>query len=181
MSPSDAPLARAPAPHVDERRHLWQEATLMGLYVSVVLLATLAALPAGHGTGGPTRGPVGVELLAIVWGETIGLALAHAFAFKVAVQGFGGGRLQGLARKEAMAEVAGAAVVAALASLPVLVLSEDTEQRVVPFVLALLIGVVGYLVERAQGRSRTTSFVFGVITLCVGLVIATMKSALSGH
>jgi hypothetical protein len=154
----------------------------MALYVSIVLLATLAALPVGPDEGHePVRGPVGIELIAILWGTTVGLALAHSFAFVVATHGLGGGRLRGHDLKEATAEVAGAAFVAAVASVPVLLLSEETEQQVVPFVLALIIGVVGYLVERYNGRTRLASLVFGVVTLVVGLLAAAAKNLLSGH
>jgi hypothetical protein len=154
----------------------------MTLYVSVVLLAELTALPAGRDHASePVHGPVGIELLAILWGTTIGLALAHGFAFKVATQGLGEGRLRDQALKEALAEIAGAAVVAALASLPVLVFGPEKEQKVVLFVLAMIIGGVGYLVERANGRTRTASLIFGVITLFLGLVVAGAKGLLSGH
>jgi hypothetical protein len=154
----------------------------MALYVSIVLLATLAALPAGHDDGHePIQGPVGLELVAILWGTTIGLALAHSFAFVVATQGLGGGRLQEHDLKEATAELAGAVFVAAVGSLPVLLFSEETEQKVVPFVLALVIGVVGYLVERLNGRTRLASVVFGVATLVVGLLAAGVKNLLTGH
>jgi len=165
----------------EEHRQLWQEATSMTLYVSVVLLATLAALPAGHDTGEPIHGPVGLELVAILWGTTIGLALAHYFAFRVAARGFGRGRLSREDAKEATAEVAAAALVAALASLPVLLFSPGTEQWVVLFVLALIIGVVSYLLERATGRTRLSSVVFGALTLIVGLIVASVKYFLSGH
>ena len=154
----------------------------MTLYLAVVLLATLAALPAGHDDAAePVHGPVGVELIAIVWGTTIGLAVAHSFAFHVATHGFGGGRLRGQDRLEVLAEVGGAVFVAVVATLPVLVFSEDVEQQVVPFVLALTIGVVSYVVERADGRTRTASVVFAVITLLAGLVAATVKNLLSAH
>jgi hypothetical protein len=154
----------------------------MALYVAIVLLAALAALPAGHDDqDGSIHGPVGIELLAVLWGTTIGLALAHSFAFVVATQGLGGGRLQEHDLKEASAELAGAMFVAAVASLPVLLFSEETEQQVVPFVLALIIGAVGYVVERLNGRTRRASVVFGVATLVVGLVAAGVKNLLTGH
>ena len=65
--------------------------------------------------------------------------------------------------------------------MPVLLLPPDTEQRVVPFVLALIIGSVGYLVERANGRTRAASLLFGVVTLIVGLLVAEIKNLFSGH
>ena len=154
----------------------------MVLYVAVVLLATLAALPAGHDEAdAQVHGPAGAELLAIVWGTTVGLALAHWFAFHVATQGLGGGHLGEQDFKEAMAQLAGAAFVAATVSVPVLLFDSETEQRAVPFVLALIVGGVGYLVERANGRSRKASVLFGVVTLAVALVVATLKFILSGH
>ena len=176
------PSAGTPGVETDEGRFLRREATTMALYVSIVLLATLSALPAGRGDGHQqVQGPVGIELVAILWGTTVGLALAHSFAFVVATQGLGGGRLRGHDRKEAAAELAGAVFVAVAASLPVLLFSEETEQQVVPFVLALIIGVVGYLVERLNGRARLPSAVFGVATLAAGLVAAGVKNLLNGH
>jgi hypothetical protein len=165
-----------------ERERVWREATTMVLYVALVLIATLAVLPAGHSeTDGSTHGPVGVELIGIMWGTTIGLALAHLFAFQVAMQGLGAGLLRGQAFEEAVAQLAGAALVAALASLPVLFLPPETEQQAVPFVLAMIIGGVSYLVERAHGRTRTRSVIFGLVTLLVASVVATLKILLSSH
>ena len=164
-----------------ERRFLRREATTMALYVSIVLLAALAALPAGHEEGGSVDGPTGIELVALLWGTTLGLAIAHSFAFVVATQGLGHGRLDLHDRREAAAELAGAVAVAAVATVPILVLSEEAEQRVVPFVLALVIGVVGYLVERLNGRTRVASLLFGTTTLVAGLLVATVKNVLTGH
>ena len=150
------------------------------LYVSVVLLATLAALPAGR-EAGTIQGPAGLELVAIVWGTTIGLAAAHWFAFHVATRGFFGGQLRGQDLKEAMAQLAGAGSVAAAATVPVLIFPPVLGQRVVPFVLALIIGVVGYLAERANHRTRLVSAAFGMLILLIALIVATFKSILSGH
>ena len=164
-----------------ERGRVWREGTTMVLYVSVVLLATLAVLPAGHAAGGPTRGPVGAELVAILWGTTIGLALLHWFAFRVATHGFGHGVLRGQDFKEAMAQLAGAAVVAAAATVPILLFPPEEELRVVLILLAVIIGGVGYLVERAAGRPRMTSAIFGVVTLMVALVVVTAKIVFTPH
>ena len=163
-----------------ERGRILREATATVLYVSVVLLATLAALPAGR-EAGTIQGPAGLELVAIVWGTTIGLAAAHWFAFHVATRGFFGGQLRGQDLKEAMAQLAGAGSVAAAATVPVLIFPPVLGQRVVPFVLALIIGVVGYLAERANHRTRLVSAAFGLLILLIALIVATFKSILSGH
>ncbi len=164
-----------------ERRRVWRDATAMMLYVSIVLLAELAALPAGDDDGGTVHGPVGWELVAILWGTSIGLAVAHWFAFVLATQGLSRGPLRGWDRVEALSELAGVAVVAAVASVPVLLLREDTEQEVVRLVLALMIGAVAYVVERASGRTRAASVLFGLVALAIALALATVKHLLSGH
>ena len=64
----------------------------MVLYVSVVEIAELAALPEAHFANGRVTGPVGAQLLAIVWGTAVGLAIAHWFAFRLAAPAFRGER-----------------------------------------------------------------------------------------
>jgi hypothetical protein len=72
------------------RAHLVREAATMVLYVSVVEIAELAAIPEEHFAHGRATGPVGGALLAIVWGTAVGLAIAHWFAFLVAAPAFRG-------------------------------------------------------------------------------------------
>jgi hypothetical protein len=71
----------------DGRTEHIQEAATMALYVSICLLAALAAVreraDAGH-----------VDVLRLVWGTTLGLALAHWFAFRLSGGGPGEERPQ---------------------------------------------------------------------------------------
>ena len=152
---------------------LWREATTMVLYVTMVLLAELAVLPAriqGRDTGLSSR-----ELLGVIWGTTIALALAHWVAFRLAAKAFGGG---GTSREDvevAGAQLTGAAFVAIVASLPVLILPDDVEHRAVPVVLSVELGVVGYVVARFAGQRRWPSFLFGLTVLLLGLGVAVVK------
>jgi hypothetical protein len=150
----------------------------MGLYVSLVLMAEVAALPIGS-DGPVVDGPVGIELALIVWGTAIGLALAHWFAFQVATQGIA--RVFKYGQTPIVAELVGAAAVSALATFPILLLPPDDEQEAVLWVLAIMIGTVGYLVERANHRSRVGSLVFGATALAAGIVVATIKYRLAFH
>jgi hypothetical protein len=75
---------------------LAREATTMVLYVSVVEIAELAALPESHLADGQVTGAVGAELLGIVWGTAVGLALANWFAFHLAARAFRGDHVTGL-------------------------------------------------------------------------------------
>src|SRR4051812_16040812 len=58
------------------------EAVTMILYVSVVLIAELAAIPETHFADGRVTGAVGGQLLAVVWGTAVGLAASHWFALR---------------------------------------------------------------------------------------------------
>lgn len=57
-----------------------REALTMALYVAVCLLA--ASIAVGGGDGHPEE----VNVIAAIWGITIGLALAHLFAFRVSAR-----------------------------------------------------------------------------------------------
>ena len=176
---ADGALAREAA--ATSRRRLWREATTMMLYLAIVLLVEFVALPAGQSAHGTWRGATRGELLAVLWGTTIGLVVAHAFAFQIATHGLSGGRLRDEDRLEILVELAGAAFVAGVASVPIMVLGERLEQRTVPIVLSLLIGGVGYFVERMNGRSRATSAAFGAGVLVVAMVVAALKYFLTSH
>ena len=165
----------------EHRLELMREATVMILYVSVIEIAELAAIPESHLSFGRVTGPVGDHLLAIVWGTAVGLALAHWFAFGLAAPAFRGERPTHHDTQVGIAQLAGAILVAALSSLPVLLLSDVRAQETTGDVPALLVGVVGYLVARQTGASRRASVLYGGTALAVGLVVALVKSALSAH
>ena len=64
----------------EARTEIWREAAVMVLYVSVVEIAELAAIPEDHLSQGRVTGPVGGALLAILWGTAVGLALGMLVA-----------------------------------------------------------------------------------------------------
>src|SRR6476661_4080196 len=134
---ADAPGLTKHDDHV--RNEVFREAATMALYVSVVEIAELAALPESHFAHGRVTGPVGGQLLAILWGTAVGLALAHWFAFRLAGRAFGGERVTGLDTRIGFAQVGAAVFVAAVSSLPVLFLSDVQAQESVGDVPAVLI------------------------------------------
>src|SRR4051812_1923459 len=101
----------------------------MVLYVSVVEIAELAALPEQHFASGRVTGPVGGQLLELVWGTAVGLAIAHWFAFRVAAPAFRGERPTRQDTYIGVAQLCGAIFVAAVSSLPVLFLSDVRAQE----------------------------------------------------
>jgi hypothetical protein len=149
----------------------------MVLYVTLVLLAELAVLPERRG-GDESSWTSGQELIAIIWGTTIGLALAHWFAFRLAVRAFGSDHTGRYDLEIGLAQVGGAALVAAIATIPVIVFPDDMEYRSVHSLLAVELGVVGYIVARLSGQRRWPAFGFGVLAMLVGLVVVSVKIVL---
>ena len=145
----------------------------MALYVSVVLLATLVALD--------DRATGDAELIGLIWGTTLGLALAHYFAFRMSSRLVRGTSFHRGDLDIAAAQASGAIAVAVLCTIPVVVLPADSEYDVVRFLLGLLLGIAGYASGRTGGASRVRSVVMGAITLVLGFAVALIKNALLGH
>jgi hypothetical protein len=153
----------------------------MALYVSIVVLAELAALPGDYGESDGGAGHSGPPLLAIVWGTSIGLALAHWFAFELAAVGFGGGKVLRRDLELAGAQMAGAALVAIATTIPILFADDASRVSAAAFAPSLIIGFAGYGVARTAGWSVRTSVATGVIVLAAGVAVAVIKAVLAGH
>lgn len=153
---------------------LFKEASVMALYVAVCLLAALAAVDedAGHGH---------VRAFAIIWGTTIGLAVAHAFAFRLSAQLVAHGALPRDDARAIAAQLVGAATVAVLASVPVLLVDVTAEFDIARLVLAGFITLSGYTVARQSGASTGRSLVYAGAVVVIGITIALTKNILSGH
>jgi hypothetical protein len=155
--------------HEEERDELAREALTMILYVSVVLLAALVALPVDPEW----------NLAAVIWGTAIGLAVAHWFAFRVAARLFGDGRLQRHDAQLAVVQVLAAVLVALVASLPLLFLSDESGAEVATIELAAVIGLAGYQTARRSGAGHGRALGAGLTTLALGGLVVTVKALVS--
>lgn len=153
---------------------LRKEASVMALYVAVCLLAALSALgeDADHGH---------VRAFGLVWGTTIGLALAHAFAFRVSARLVTAGQLGRHDAQIVAAQLAGAVFVAAVATVPIVLFDSTAEFDAVRVVLSVLIGAAGFAVARSSGASRVRSWISAGVVLLLAATIAVVKNVLSGH
>lgn len=145
----------------------------MALYVSVCLLAALIALPE---TGGAHD-----HVIRIIWGVTIGLAAAHWFAFRLSARLVGRGSMGLEDVESAGAQLAAAAAVALLASIPVFLFSASAELAVVELLLAAFIGSVGFAVARGAGATPAKALLYALIVISLALLIAGLKNGLAGH
>src|SRR3712207_9185470 len=125
MEAGPAPSASEDQEHALELR---KESYTMALYVAICLLAALLALPDTIAARS--------HLIGLVWGVTIGLAAAHWFAFRVAARLVGAGTIRPHDIKSAGVQLLGAAVVAVLASIPIVLLPVSVEYQAVEYELA---------------------------------------------
>ena len=144
----------------------------MALYASVVLTAEFAGIEEDL----DTRAFVG-----IIWGTTVGLTLAHIFAFDVAARAFSGGTPVRDIRLSMSLQIAAGTATAAVLTLPFLVLDTKEAVEVAAYMVAGFVGVSGYGVARTAGRSSMAALAFGVVTLAVAAVVVSVKVILAGH
>jgi hypothetical protein len=158
------------------REHLMElrkEGYTMALYVAVCLLAALIAVP--------ESGDARAHVIGIIWGVTIGLAVAHWFAFRVSARLVGSGHVHRDDVEAAAAQLAGAALVALGASVPVLLFEESVELEVVELLLAGFVSLVGFAVARGGGATRRRALVYAAVVLVAAVAIAELKNRLAGH
>jgi hypothetical protein len=145
----------------------------MALYVSICLLAELAAFDdtaLHHGV-----------VFALVWGTTVGLALAHLFAFLLAGRLVEGRHVGTQTRSTAVAQLAGAVGIALIVSVVVVVVPTSAELNAARYDLAAVIGVIGYLVARRAGLSVVRAVLFAIAITIAGLAVAALKQWLGWH
>jgi hypothetical protein len=158
----------------EHRVELRKEAWVMALYVAVCLLAALTAVAEKSSDGH-------VRAFGIIWGTTVGLTLAHVFAFRVSARLVAQGRIDRSDTATVAAQLVGAAAVAVLATIPVLIWPASAELDAVRWMLALFIAAVGFVVARQAGAGTTRSAIYGSTLFVVAVVIAITKNVLSGH
>src|SRR3954452_4312009 len=107
-APTEPPASAATAEH-EHDLELRKEAATMALYVAICLLAALSIV---------TNAEVAHEhtVVKIIWGTTIGLALAHWFAFRLSARLVAAGAVRRTDAALAAAQFVGAAIVAVLAT-----------------------------------------------------------------
>jgi hypothetical protein len=120
-------------------------------------------------------------VVPLIWGVTVGLAVAHWFAFRVSARLVGAGRVRAHDVRSAGAQLVGAAAVALLATVPVVLLPGSPELEGVGLLLAAFIALVGYAVARGGGATRVRGMLYAISVLVVAVAIAELRNRLTGH
>jgi hypothetical protein len=139
-----------------------------------VCIALLAALSFGDDDAPHSH----LDVLAIVWGTTVGLALTHWFALTLSVWLVRDLHLR-RTLELLLAHLAMAFLVAIVATIVVVSLSEDFDRLGARSAAALFLGVLVGVESRAGGSSVRRAIGLGGGALVLGLALATLKWAIS--
>ena len=150
-----------------------REALTMALYVSLVLSAEFVAVD-GH---------LDSEwfALSVIWGTALGLTLAHIFAFNLSTLLFSGGRFESDALVAISVQVGATATVAAVLSIPFLVLRLSEAIDLDRYLVAGFIGVIGYSVARTAGWVGLRAMAVGLVMLALAMIVVLAKAGLATH
>ncbi len=156
------------------RRALAREFFASALYVALVLLAALVALPRD-------RLPTDHAVMATLFGTALGLVLAHFVAFRFAAHFTAeAGRAEAPLIQEAASGLAGGLLVAIIAGIPYVVFDGDDALLGSLIALATLPAVMGGAIARLRGRSRAQSLAAAGLALVAAMAVVYVKDFL-GH
>jgi hypothetical protein len=141
---------------------------MMGLTVAIALLA---ALSAGDDLAAHSK----FDVLAVVWGTTIGLALTHWFAILVSARLVKDPDLRYSPLELLFSQTMMAMIVAVCATAVVAVLSGDFDRLGARVTAALFIGVLVGLESRRGGSSGVRALLLGGGAVVAGATIAATK------
>jgi hypothetical protein len=142
----------------------------MALYISLSLLAVLAALPSSLDPGTAARPALTIFL------TTLGLILAHALAFRISTRLVHRGELSAANLELLAAQIIGGLAVTAVAVTPVLLLGGPAGVRAATWLLLGFVAVVGYLAARSVPLSRPRALVYVALVMALTLGVLWVKS-----
>jgi hypothetical protein len=148
-----------------------REAVAIAVYLCLVLAAEFVAL--GHVE------TTEAAVLEVIWGTTVGLTLAHIFAFDLAARMHLRGRLQPVDRLAVWLQLGAAIVIAGVLSIPFLLLDDSAALDVAGFEVAITLGGAAYFASREADRTRARALVNAALVLVVANAVVGVKVALS--
>lgn len=150
---------------------LRREADMMAFYLGLTLLVALNV------TRDEAPPPLG-ELLLVIWGTTVGLAVAHWFALTLAAFLVRDPTMHHTPGEMLLSQVVMAGVLALVATLAVVIVPARLEVLTARIAVALFIGVLVTAEARSHGSALPRALAVGAAALAVALVLATIKLAL---
>jgi hypothetical protein len=158
------------AAYVDHAR---REAVTMALYLGVVLGAEVLVID--------DHVDRRLAALGIIWGSTLGLTLAHIFAFDLSSRLFSGGIVDAEAARSIGLQLGTAVAVALALSVPFLFLDTDSALAVDAYLIVLFIGATAFAVARAGRLERWRALGFTGVVVAIAAAVVGIKIAVSGY
>jgi hypothetical protein len=152
------------------RRELLREGVAMALYVSLSLLAVMVALPNEVHASSSIVVAIGVGVTAL------GLIAAHWLAFRLSTRLTYGELVRVEHAAVLSAQVAAAALVVALAAVPILVLGVETGLVVAQLLLLGLVAIVAYLAARPADVGRPRALLYALLVVGAAGVVVAIKN-----
>jgi hypothetical protein len=168
MRPAEPAGLRSMMLRTRSDRTLRREADMMAFTICIALLA---ALNFGNEHAAHSQ----LDVLVIVWGTTLGLALTHWFALALSVRLVDDPNFRYSPFEMLFVQSLMAVLVATIATVAVLVVSEDFERLGARVTAALFLGLLVGIESRAGGSSRRRALGFVIGALTIGVSIATVK------
>ena len=147
---------------------LRREADMMGFYVALALLVALSTGSDGSSHSRP-------EVLWIIWGTTVGLALAHWFALSLSVRLVRDPSLHHTPSEMLFSQVVMSFVVALIASAAVLLSPTSVGRFSARLSAAIFIGLLVLVESRFSGSTLGRALGLGFVALGGGVVLAAIK------
>lgn len=147
------------------RHEEWHEGVTMAIYVNLSLLAVLLVIPENSEQSH-------IQLVVFILATTIALLLAHQVAFRLSSKFVNRGEVHHNLSRLLLAQGAGAATAAALASVPVLFFGVDglwlSEALLLAFVCS-----IGFIASRSGGASilRAIGYVAFLIVVVTAIIV----------
>lgn len=152
---------------------LLREFVVSALYLALALWATALIVP-------PDVLPSKWVVVAEVYGIAVGLLLMHWLAFSLAVQLVDRAELNLDLLKDGGAQLAGGLAVAAVATLPFIVLDRmNLALTATLWLLGAIPALTGYAIARQRGESRPTSVTIALVVAVIAFVVVWVKVTLA--
>jgi hypothetical protein len=147
-----------------------REGVSMALYVSLSLLAVMAALPPDLDPGASLRPALTIFL------TSLGLILSHALAFRMSTRLAHRGQLTAASVELLLVQFIGGLAVTVVAVAPVLLIGGPDGVRASELLLLAFVAVVGYVAVRAVPVSRPRALAYAMMVVVATLVVIWVKS-----
>jgi tellurite resistance protein TehA-like permease len=151
---------------------LRREADMMAFYLAITLMVALSVAK-------DAAPPPMAELLLIIWGTTVGLALAHWFALGLSAYLVDDPALHHTPGEMLFSQLVMAVALAVVASVAVAVVPLVQEELPTGRVaIALFVGALVVVESRARGHRLARALALGAVALGIALAVTVVKLAL---